>query len=224
MTIIEAYRHLLTEIDSWFSLCQQNHPEEIACSMGCSECCRGLFDITILDAALLNIGFEGLPDTVRLNIREKAEGSLREIMTKWPEFNHPFILNLRPEEEREALMGSDNETPCVLLDNAGRCLLYEYRPMTCRLHGLPLVDVSGEVMEGEWCTKNFTRRNPIQEENLWGDFDRMLHKEVVLGRAFTVELLGQSLTELDTFIPTALLLDFRDFDWRKWYAESRLRT
>jgi len=224
MSILKEYEKLLVEIDDWFTRCQEHFPDEIACSKGCSSCCRGLFDITILDAVLLNRGFEGLPDDAKASVREKAEERLEIIRTSWPDFSHPFTLNHHPEEEREALLATDNETPCVLLDEKGRCLLYACRPMTCRLHGLPLIDVSGEVMEGEWCTENFQGSDPLVLINLREEFERLFYMEAGLGRCFTEELLGKALAELDTVIPTALLFDFRDFDWRKWLAENPLKT
>jgi len=224
MAILKEYELLLAEIDAWFARCQSHFPADIACGKGCSGCCRGLFDITILDAALLHSGFARLPDKVKVRLRIKAEKRLQTIQTIWPEFNHPFIINYRPEEEREALMATDNETPCVLLDDEGRCLLYAYRPMTCRLHGLPLLDISGEVMEDEWCPKNFPEIDPRMQINLRENFEQLFYREAGLGRCFTAELLGKALGELDCFIPTALLLDFSDFDWQKWFAENPLKT
>jgi len=224
MTLLKEYELLLAEIDAWFARCQSYFPDDIACGKGCVGCCRGLFDITILDAALLHSGFVKLPDKVKVRLRIKAEMRLRAIQTDWPEFNHPFVINYRPEEEREVLMATDNETPCLLLDDAGRCLLYAYRPMTCRLHGLPLIDVSGEVMEEEWCTKNFSGTDPLGLINLHEEFERMFYREAGLVRCFTEKLLGKALGELDSFIPTALLIDFEAFDWRQWFTENPLKT
>jgi len=224
MDIMKEYKLLLTEIDNWFSNCHKDFLDDIACGKGCSACCCGLFDITVLDAALLNSGFSGLDDEVKGSVRKKAAESLRAIQAYWPEFNNPFILNYRPEEDREALMATDNDTPCALLDDEGRCLLYHYRPMTCRLHGLPLIDISGEVMESEWCTKNFINNDPLKISGLRGEFNRVFQKEAALGRHFTEELLGRAVSELDTFIPTALLTDYKELDWRKWLAENPLKT
>lgn len=224
MTHLDEYRLLLAEIDCWFNHCQQQHPEEIACAKGCSECCRGLFDITILDAALLKTGFDKFSEDTRKRIRVKAEERLTFIQSLWPEFGQPFTLNHRPEQEIEELLAADNETPCILLDDAGRCLLYDFRPMTCRLHGLPLIDVSGDVMEREWCPKNFTGCDPFEVVNLRGGFDRLFRNEAALGRDFTLKLLGEAVCELDTVIPTALLLDFQDFDWPRWFTGKHLKT
>lgn len=224
MTILENYRLLLGKIDQWFSRCQADYPEEIACGKGCSGCCRGLFDITILDAALLKSGFERLPEDLAEMIKNKAVKRLLIIQSIWPEFSHPFTLNHRQEHEIEVLLASDNDTPCVLLDENGRCLLYDYRPMTCRLHGLPHVDVSGEVMESDYCTMNFTGSDPLELNGLQGEFQLILHREAELGRHYTKKLLGKAVSELDTLIPTALLIDFKAFDWQAWCTTYQFKT
>jgi Fe-S-cluster containining protein len=224
MKLLDEYRELLSEIDEWFIRCQEHYPGEIACARGCSECCRGLFDITLIDAALLNMGFDTLAEDVKNIVMTRVEERLIFIRTIWPEFNHPFTINHRPEEEREELMASDNHTKCVLLDDDGKCLLYEYRPMTCRLHGLPLIDVSGEIMESEWCTKNFPLNDPLQLKSLAGEFNRLFQREAALGRDFTKELLGKAVNELDSFIPVALLIDFKGFNWKRWFAGYLIKT
>lgn len=224
VTIVTAYRQLLAEIDVWFARCQEAYPQDISCGKGCSGCCRGLFDITMLDAFLLKSGFAQLGEATRAAIAAQAQKRLSSMQNLWPEFSHPFTLNHRQEQEIEALMATDNDTPCVLLDVAGRCLLYDYRPMTCRLHGLPLIDVSGEVMERDYCTMNFTGSDPLQLIDLRGEFNRILHQEVELGREFTSELLGKAVSELDTFIPAAVLIDFTSFDWQQWFAGYDIKT
>jgi len=89
---------------------------------------------------------------------------------------------------------------------------------------VPLIDLSGEVMESDYCTMNFTGNDPLQLKELRGEFNRLLRQEVVLGRSFTVKLLGKAVSELDTFIPAALLIDFKGFDWQGWFAKNPLRT
>lgn len=213
---VQNYQELLQQIDRWYSLSIERYPELIACQSGCSGCCRSVFDITMLDAYLLKLGFDRLPAEVREQVLAKCQARLDLMREQWPEFLHPFVLNQRPEEDWEALMPDEDETPCVLLDENGRCLVYENRPMTCRLHGLPLIDVTGEVLHDEWCTLNFTDRDPLELEGLRAPFDAMIRQEVALVRDFTQALLGKRMSELDTFIPTALLIDFAGLDWQEW--------
>ncbi len=219
-TVLEAYGELLAVIDSWYAGAATAYPEHVRCGKGCSGCCRGLFDITLLDAALLQYGFARLPESVRCTVLVKAKQRLEQLQRRWPELSPPFILNLRPETEWEELMPDDDETPCPLLDDNGHCLVYAYRPMTCRLHGMPLIDRSGEVMHDEWCTENFTTVNPLQLPSLSAPFADIFRQEGALDRRFSHEVLGHAVSELDTFIPLALLYDITLFDWKLWWQNN----
>ncbi len=224
-TILAAYGDLLAEVDRWFAGCLERHPAEIACTSGCNACCCSLFDITLLDAWRLKSGFDRLPLTTRRQILAKVEARLAEIREQWPDFSEPYLLNLQPEEEWSRVVSDEDETPCPLLTDDGTCLVYDVRPMTCRLHGLPLIDVSGEIMHDEWCTMNLTGcADPLTLPGLAGEFDRILRDEVRLGRLFSKQLLGEVVHELDTFIPTAVLVDFEGFDWKGWWQVHRSRV
>lgn len=212
-TILSDYSLLLAQVDSWYSTCQAAFPEDIRCGQGCSDCCRGLFDITLLDAVFIKTGFDRLPEDARRRAALKAERRLAGLKGIWPELSPPYLLNHRPEEEWEELMPDDDETPCVLLGDDGRCLVYAHRPMTCRLHGLPLVDPDGEILHDEWCTMNFTDRSPMELDRLRADFTGIFRREVSLFREFEGVLLNKGIKELDTFIPLALLVDYGSFDW-----------
>jgi Fe-S-cluster containining protein len=217
--IIQQYQDLLAQVDGWFARSVARFPEKIACQSGCSHCCRSLFDITLLDAYYLKLGFDSLPLPTRELVLQKVQQRLLLMREHWPEFAHPFVLNHRPDEEWEPLMPEEDETPCVLIGEDGRCLVYAHRPMTCRLHGIPLVDTDGELMHDDWCTMNFIDVDPVLLEGLRAPFDAMFRQEVSLFRDFTGELLKHRMSELDTFIPTALLIDFQNFDWQGWLRD-----
>lgn len=215
--ILKAYGRLLQEVDEWFARCMERFPDRISCGQKCSGCCRGLFDITLLDAAYLKLGFDKLEEGVRTRVLEKVERQIQVMRESWPEFSPPYILNLRPEDEWEILMPDEDETPCPLLDEEGRCLVYACRPMTCRLHGLPLIDDSGELFHDEWCTLNFEGCDPLPlSAGLKWRFNHHFQEELLLFQDFTRHLFNHSFNELDTFIPTALLIDFDKFDWKRW--------
>jgi hypothetical protein len=92
--------------------------------------------------------------------------------------------------------------------------------MTCRLHGIPLVDLSGEIFHDEWCTFNFPKDDPLVLDGLRWSFRECFKKELYIFQMFTDALFDQKVRELDTFIPAALLVDFRGFDWRGWWREQ----
>ncbi len=105
-------------------------------------------------------------------------------------------------------MPEDDQTPCPLLAKDGTCLVYAQRPMTCRLHGLPNIDCSGESFSDDFCTLNFTTGNPLVMSELRHPFREAFRREFDLLGDFSEQLLGRRQLELDTFIPCALLIDF----------------
>jgi len=105
-------------------------------------------------------------------------------------------------------MPEDDLTPCPLLGGAGRCLVYAQRPMTCRLHGLPHMDISGESFSDAFCTLNFTDSDPLKIAALRHPFAQTFAREFDLLADLAEKLLGRRQLELDTFIASALLIDF----------------
>ena len=207
--ILDDYRALLETVDAWFARCLETAGRHIQCRPGCSGCCRGLFDITLMDAALLRRGFELLPEMVRAPVLEKARARLAELQERWPGFGPPYLLNHLPDEAWTE-MPEEDATPCPLLGEDGRCLVYAFRPMTCRLHGLPNIDLSGESFSDAYCTLNFADVDPLVLSELRWTFRRTFAAEIRLFGEFTTALLGAPRNEVDTFIPLALLMDFKD--------------
>lgn len=205
--LLSRYGALLREVDAWFHRCLQNHPGRIVCCNGCSACCRGLFDITLLDALYLRSGFERLPQRHRRLLHQKAQERLDILSRIHPEFREPWLLNDIPEDEWDLLMPEEDETPCLLLSESGGCLVYDYRPMTCRLNGIPLIDVSGEELFDEWCTLNFVELEPRRFTDLRFGFTELFAQELLLFQELTRSLTGTSCNEIDLFIPAAVVMN-----------------
>ncbi len=205
--IVRHYQTLLTSVDNWFSRCQASCEGHIHCVVGCSACCRGLFDITLLDAFLLQTGFRRLPQELQEIVRVKAEKRLRQLQADWPELRQPYLLNHLPDD-LWTKMPEDDLTPCPLLGEDGSCLVYEHRPMLCRTHGLPNIDDSGESFSDLFCSLNFAGIDPLSLDKLRWSFRRVYAQEFDLLALFNRQLLGSPLREADTFIPLALLIDF----------------
>jgi len=81
----------------------------ISCRPGCSECCHQSFRVSEVEGALLRAGLAAAAPTVRAEIGERAA-------------------------RYEAGRGE----ACPVLDDGGRCQLYEHRPRICRKYGIPL--------------------------------------------------------------------------------------
>lgn len=209
--LLDSYKSLLGEIDAWYERCLQAAPPgALACRRGCSACCRGLFDITLLDACLLRAGCAQLPTAVQTQVLAKCRPRLAELQRRWPELTNPYLLNGLADDSWTA-MPEEDQTPCPLLGDDGLCLVYACRPMTCRLHGLPNVDVSGEDFSTDVCTLHPGNPHAIPAEILRWPFRETFSREIALLRAFTLQLTGDPTSEADTFIPLALLADYSLF-------------
>ena len=205
--LLERYGTLLGEVDVWFQRCHDLYPAHIACHNGCSACCRGLFDVTLLDALYLKRGFDRLPEAQKTVISAGAGQRLHQLSRINPAFGAPWLLNSIPEEEWDELMPEEDETPCLLLSPTGGCLAYDHRPMTCRLNGIPLIDISGEEMFDEWCTLNFTGDDPRHFDDIRFAFVDLFTRELILFQEMMELLTGRVRNEADLFIPAALVLD-----------------
>lgn len=205
--LLDRYGALLGEVDTWFRRCLEQYPDQIACRNGCSACCRGLFDITLLDALYLSHGVATLSEPIKKELVWKATQRLEQLSRVNPAFVEPWLLNGIPEGEWDALMPEEDETPCLLLSETGGCLAYDHRPMTCRLNGIPLIDVSGEELFDEWCTLNFIQEDPRHLGDLRFSFTELFAQELLLFQELVRRLTGSARNEVDLFIPAAIVMD-----------------
>jgi len=173
-----------------------------------------LFDITLLDAWMLKEAFNVLPEVTRRQVLERSRPRLVELGSRWPELKNPFLLNVLPESEWQ-MMPEEDLTPCPLLNDQGYCLVYSARPLTCRLHGLPNIDLNGEDFDGTVCTLHSGESASLSDEVLRWRFREVFGREVELFRHFTRALTRKPWQELDTFIPLALLADYDKVDWER---------
>ncbi len=61
-----------------------------------------------------------------------------------------------PDEERfDEICDAQSDARCVALSDDGSCLIYDHRPLICRLHGLPMYDPTTSRDCGGACDLNF---------------------------------------------------------------------
>jgi hypothetical protein len=93
--------------------------------------------------------------------------------------------------------------------------------MTCRLHGLPNIDLSGEDFTTEVCTLHAVNPHTLPDAPLRWQFRTAFSREFALLRAFALQVTGTPTCELDTFIPLALLADYERVDWASVRSPER---
>lgn len=136
--IFASYETLRQEADALFARVSGLHSGCVNCRPGCSDCCHALFDLSLVEAMYLNRAFlekfaHGL---TRSRILEKASETDRLLTRKKRELYESEKKGENPDEIIKR--ASEMRMRCPLLDDNDQCLLYEHRPITCRLYGIPL--------------------------------------------------------------------------------------
>jgi Fe-S-cluster containining protein len=148
---VREYLDLLRRADEWYRGVKAKHPDRVPCTRGCRECCLGLFDITQADRDFLREGMAALDPAARSDIEERAAAILDRLRATHPALGE--TLDGWGPAEIDDLCDALGPVECPVLGPHGECRLYAHRPLTCRLSGVPVVDLSGEVVQGEGCSK-----------------------------------------------------------------------
>lgn len=135
--IFDRYENFVAQTDALFQKVQSEYPEEVICHEGCSSCCYALFDLSLIEALYLNAKFnEKISDGVqKFQIFSNAD----EIDRKTAVLKRSFYNETKDGvESREILTEVARErVRCPLLNDENLCVLYDHRPITCRLYGVP---------------------------------------------------------------------------------------
>jgi Fe-S-cluster containining protein len=123
----------------------------LACRIGCTQCCHGAFAINALDAARLSAGMSTLRaanPALAAAIELRARAWLAEYGPGFP--GDPVTGVLGASAAHQARFENfANDAPCPSLDPAtGRCDVYSWRPMTCRVFGPPIRAAGADGAEG----------------------------------------------------------------------------
>jgi Fe-S-cluster containining protein len=142
-------RELVQIVDRALADAARRAGEWLVCKLGCTQCCYGAFAINTLDALRLRAGMDVLR-TEEPDLAAVVERRAREwIAEHGPEFPGDLKTGLLgdSEQERERLEEFANEAACPALDPAsGRCDVYAWRPMTCRVFGPPVRMGDGDAL------------------------------------------------------------------------------
>jgi Fe-S-cluster containining protein len=121
----------------------------LACRIGCTQCCQGAFAINALDAERLGVGMNALranDPVLAAEVERRAKAWLDEHGRAFPGDRKTGILGTSTAEQ-ERFEGFANDAACPALDPAsGRCDVYPWRPMTCRVFGPPVRMGEGDAL------------------------------------------------------------------------------
>jgi Fe-S-cluster containining protein len=132
----KRYEAIIGEADQVFNTVKAKFAKNVRCEKGCSDCCHALFDLTLVEALYLNKQF-----------LERFSGKAKsEVLARADEADR-LVHRLKRDAFKAAKEGASAQAilaemakvrvRCPLLDDAGACQMYDKRPVTCRIYGVP---------------------------------------------------------------------------------------
>ena len=163
----------------------------LACRRGCTQCCHGAFAINALDEARLRSGMAHLRSadpSLAAIIEQRAQAWLAEYGPAYPGDRETGILGTSSADQMR-FEDFANDAPCPALDPAtGRCDVYAWRPMTCRVFGPPVRSANDEGAEGlGHCELCFIGATPEQVAACEMPVPHTLEAEILLEIGFETE-------------------------------------
>lgn len=135
-TCFEKYKKIVDSADKVFEQIKKEFSDCVSCKIECSDCCHALFDISFVEALYISQRF-----------REKFKGAeLDKLLDKANKADRK-IYKLKKDAYRDFKEGKDEAAifekmaeeriRCPMLNDSDQCDIYEFRPITCRLYGVP---------------------------------------------------------------------------------------
>ncbi len=200
----EKYEALVHTAEKAFEQINTQFSDCVRCKIGCSDCCYALFDVSLIEALYIHHHFKKTLDKeTQETLIEKANYADRQIY-KIKRKAYKAVAGGQQEEKLLNLMTTER-VRCPLLNKDKQCDLYEYRPITCRLYGIPTA-INGA---GRTCgISGFESGKPYPTVHI-DIFYRRLYE---LSLEFVREIRSRHIHMADMLIPLsmALITDFND--------------
>jgi Fe-S-cluster containining protein len=142
-SIFANYEILCAEADALFDQVRRRHPDCVACSLGCSDCCHAMFDLSLVEALYLNQQFhQAIAFGPQHSAIIDAAGDADRLAAR---VKRALYTSSKDGNTRQVMEdAAHTRIRCPLLDAEDHCLLYAHRPVTCRLYGVPAA-IAGEA-------------------------------------------------------------------------------
>ena len=133
----DRYEGHAREADALFERVRSSYPDLVICKEQCSSCCHALFDLSLVEALYLNRAF----------LERIGDGSVRDAILTRADQADRQATRIKRKAFKDSQAGKDSNEilrkmaslslRCPLLNDDDRCALYQFRPITCRLYGVP---------------------------------------------------------------------------------------
>ncbi|MGB9715497.1 MAG: YkgJ family cysteine cluster protein [Thermodesulfovibrionales bacterium] len=127
------YEIVARKADHLFKAIQEKYPLSVKCHIRCCDCCYAIFGVFPIEAAYINHHFNRLERKIKRDVLRKAEKAETEILKARDKLQQAF--NEKPEMQIYGL--GKQKIRCPFLTEKDECIIYEKRPIICRIYGVP---------------------------------------------------------------------------------------
>ena len=132
----KKYEELVAMADTVFERVKKEYPECVTCKLECCDCCYALFDLSLIEGLYINYHFnKKFKGKERHMLIEKANRADREAYRIKKKAYKDFKAGKKEDDILTDI--AEKRIRCPLLNEQNLCDMYEYRPITCRLYGIP---------------------------------------------------------------------------------------
>jgi Fe-S-cluster containining protein len=195
--LIHNYSLFLALVSDRFSGASTKHGAR--CRRGCHRCCSsGLFTVSPLDALYLRENLKRVPASVRRRVIAQAGATLDLLEQRGFNFRKDPLL--RSSRAADRLGRESSGIRCPALNEKNQCLIYDHRPLLCRLFG-PTVRGQRRTVLLEGCGR-FSKELPEADFPILSIYK----DEDVFLRAYFASTGVSRIRNVSTIIPAALAL------------------
>ena len=130
--LFEPYDTLVSKADQAFERMAGEFEECIRCEPHCADCCHAVFGLFLIEAAFLKHDFDQLGKEERDAALQRGSEAEKEL-----EKLERTLEIFKDDPQMRSYSLAKARIRCPLLNDDNECILYPYRPITCRVYGIP---------------------------------------------------------------------------------------
>ena len=199
------YEALVQMVDAVFDKVKNEYPKEVFCREKCSDCCYAIFDLTLIEALYLkdkfSTKFSGKEKNDLIEIADKTD----RVLVKMKREAFKKVKKDTSSELEVIGKMSQERVRCPLLGENNLCIMYENRPITCRVYGIPTSTAGVSHICGR---TNFNQGQPYPTLNM----DKIYTQLQLLSAQLVKDINSEKIRMHEMLIPVsmAMITDFNE--------------
>lgn len=192
------YEALVQIVDSVFDRVKNEFPKEVFCREKCSDCCYAIFDLTLIEALYIKDQFakkfSGSQKNQLLEIADKTDRALTKMKRQ-------AFKDVKGGADQLEIIGkmSQERIRCPLLGEDNLCTMYDKRPITCRIYGIPTSTAGVSHICGR---TNFKQGDPYPTLNM----DKIYTQLQLLSAELVKDIKSEKIKMHEMLIPVSMAL------------------